>query len=473
MNLQPSDLVGLVPPSITLLIFALTDMPDALYQEMPKYDGSISSAEQVVIERSYRDFDTDLEDELPSSYEEYLLARNPRLTEEISDARSRSGADIVLISAPAGYGKTGLVTHALAQYLDRGGLTQRIFSPKDYCGRRNCSMKEDLYLTQDPVSRLPDMSESQVVEFVEMLISSNEHVVVVDGLDEVHTDSVAGLMYKLKEERDRFIERDIVLLTRPEIVDELDSDNFDRALAGVETVNLDAQRIARDALSLRVRNYLDYVAGLTIDTGSPNCDERSVCQGINDEDTIDDVSERLREAIVQRPYLAEMLRMAVLSSALIDAQRSEQFSLGEDDFSIRSGVLNLLLERNSNSHNRPDGDSSPMYINALVSVATNVVPDEDGYFDVPALLSAIHAEDNNREFSFTPRDVLQRSGIVSVRPLLGNGRMRFEPIWIQSVLAERSSETTPEYIQWKVVLLGLGVIVLGCILALMVRWRSE
>ena len=57
------------------------------------------------------------------------------------------------------------------------------------------------------------------------------------------------------------------------------------------------------------------------------------------------------------------------------------------------GVLNLLLERNTNSHNRPDGDSSPMYINALVSVATNVSPDEDGYFDVPPTLFAVHAED--------------------------------------------------------------------------------
>ena len=473
MSFQPSDLVGLLPPGVALLIFAVTDMPDVLYHEVDKYDGSISSAEQVVIERSYRDFDTEFENELPSSYEEYLLARNPGLTEEISDALSRAGADIVLISAPAGYGKTGLVTHALAQYFGHEGLTQRIYSPKDYCEQRNCSMKEDLYLAQDPVSRLPEMSESQLVEFVERLISSSEHVVVVDGLDEVHSDSVAALMSKLKEERDRFGESDIVLLTRPEIVDELDSDNHDQVLAGVETVNLEAQRIGRDALGLRVRNFLDYAAGLEIDARSPNCDGRSVCQGINDEKTIDDVSEKLSGAIVQRPYLAEMLRMAVLSSALINDQRSEEFSLGEDDFSIRSGVLDLLLQRNSNSHNRPDGDSSPMYTNALVSVATNVIPDEDGYFDVPASLSAIHAEDNDREFSFTPRDVLQRSGIVSVRPLRGNGRMRFEPIWIQSVLAERSAETTQELVRWKVVLLGLGVVVLGCILALMVRWRIE
>ena len=475
--LRISDVIALVPSLVTWVIFAITELPTFLYSSVPTYVGTLSPSEQTVVEQSYDRFNSDSGQKLPSTYEEYFLNDNQDLSKAIKDILNNRGSDILLITAPAGYGKTGLVTKALKPFWLSDQLTDKTYDKKEICRTADdCSEDNDLVLLgQLVVNTLPKISDDRLDKLIQSITETNEQIVIIDGIDEFHSDSITKLIAKLKAARNinRFASKDIILFGRPEIVDELESDNYDNMLAGINTVNLNPQRITRDALQLRVKNYLDYKADKLIEENTDHdCDSNSICPDINDDETVDRVTMKLSQEIENRQYLADMLRLAFLSSLLIEAQRSDDYSLGTDDLIIREGVLHELRGRATKSHGRPSSSTGSAYANALISIAINVEPDDEGYFKVPYTLSAVRPDDNNLDFHFIPRNVLQRSGLVSVKPLHGHGMMRFEPIWVQSVLAMYSDKTS-SVLDWsKVTFLAVILLIVGAFLAFMLRYIS-
>lgn len=445
---------------IPLALFLLKDW-DTLWDEAPAFDGSLSQAERAVMLASYQEFDAGAKAQF-SSFEELLFRQNPEFVERVDHALADEQCDLLLVTAPAGYGKTGLVTEAIDTHFH---VDSSKIEVSEFCDEVGCPRVSDLSLLQMTVNELPTMRDREIRELLSRMGEASGRVIQIDGLDELHTDAIARILASIKRIRSSLHGQEVVLFARPEVVDNLWTDNENEALAGVETASLNPHAIDAETLHLRVRNYVEYRASKWIEGGGDHRD--GVVAGVNDDSTIERVTRFVQKRVQEEPYLVDLLRLASLSMLIIEEGLDpEGQSLGGDELSIRRGVLKAVMDRNEHSHGRPGSESRTAYTSALAAIAAHVKPASDGYFYVPELLVGVHPQNTNDSFRFTPREVLQRSGLVSIRPEKGHGRMRFEPIWLQSVLAKESGVLKQVPILWKWCLLALCIAVMGYLLTL-------
>ena len=417
---------------IPVALFLLKDW-DMLWEDVPAFDGSLSEVEKSIVSASYQEF-LEAGGSNPQAFEELIFGQNGNFVEAVARSLEDDHCDLLLVTAPAGYGKSGLVTEAVDKHF---GIESSKIEMSDFCEDQKCPMVRDLSLLQKTVNELPTVGESEIRELLRRIGESSGKVIQIDGLDELHSDAVALILRSIKEIRGNLAGREVLFFARPEIVDSLWADNGDDILAGVIATSLNPHQIDSGNLGLRVRNYVEYRASKEIENGGDHKD--GVVEGLNDSSTIERVTESVRSRIQEEPYLVELLRLASLSKLIIDESLDrEGQGLGDDEQSIRRGVFKAVMDRNQHSHGRPSSESKTTYTSALSAIAAYVKPSSDGYFYLPNLLEGEHPENTNMKFKFTPRDVLQRSGLVSVRPEKGHGRMRFEPVWLQSVLAKES-----------------------------------
>lgn len=446
---------------IPLALFLLRGW-EFLWKEVPLFDGTLSDVERAIVLESHDQFQTHAEDEY-ATFEDLFFAQNPNFVETVENSLRDEACDIVLVTASAGYGKSGLVTEAVEKHF---GVSESTIEISKFCKERSCARMEDLSLLQQTVNTLPTLDESDVDEVIRRVKGLPGRVIQIDGLDELHTTSIKLLLDSIKKVREDLNGREVLLFSRPEVVDELSADNEDMALAGILTTSLEPHRIVSSNVGLRVKNYLDYLASNEIKGGADHGGD--VFSGINDEATVERVTLAVRDRIERSPYLADMLRLAVLSKLIVEeAIDPARYGLGEQDVDVRRGVLKKVMDRNANSHNRPGSDTRTTYLSALAAVAAAAKPNAKGYFSVPVMVEAVRPDDSDRTFSVSPRDVLRRSGMVSVQPERGHGKMRFEPIWLQAALAEQSGVMRRHPVLWKWFTLAFCIGVVGYLLALL------
>ena len=452
---------------IPLALFLLRDW-GFLWDQVPKFDGTLSETERIIVRESDGQFRSAGEGKY-ETFEELLFVQNPSFVDTVEDSLRDENCDILLITAPAGYGKSDLVTEAIDGHF---GVSSSKIEVSEFCSQNSCAHTEDLALLEQTANTLPTLGSVEVGVFIRQIKELPGRVIQIDGLDELHTNAIKLLLDSIKKTRDDLEGREILLFSRPEVVDQLSADNKDRALAGVLTTSLEPHRIVSSHLRLRVKNYLDYRASREIEAGVG--DKDGVIMGLNDEATVDRVTSSARDRFAEAPYLADMLRLAALSKLIIDeALDPETFALGDEELDVRRGVLTQLMDRNARSHNRPRSDARTAYTRALAAVAAAVEPANDGYFSLPGIVDAVHPHNSDERFTVIPRDVLQRSGLVSVRPERGNGRMRFEPVWLRAVLAAQSGVTKRRPVLWKWGLLAFCFGVAAYLLVLLYNIRND
>jgi serine/threonine protein kinase len=400
-------------------LFELLYIPVAVPTELE------SRIDQIVREE-FADFgETRWED--IDSYEDLLLAQNPQFTSALNSLNDAE-CGILLAYAPAGYGKTDMLERALQLHLPNRKVVQ--IEPRKYASE----MKDDLILRGKVVNQLPMLSTVDISRLmIDVKNQPARSVVVLDGIDELHQDAFSMILKMARDVRGDLAEAnsDVVMFMRPEVIDTaVKQDNRDNALVGVQTCGLNPQQIPREAIHLRVRNFLDYLARKEETQNSPR---RDVIDKLRSDNTVQSVTRCMTQRINSNPFLVDALRGAMHSKLIIEACLDEGSELGDSESEIRNVFMTRACERNVVSHGRPN-EMGTEYLAALTTIAAECTPDEKGFFRVPLELPF---PDGNGD-TFDPYQVLQRSGLVSLVPAKGNAKMRFEPVWIQAELAAMS-----------------------------------
>ena len=428
-----------------------------IYVNMPIHDGSLSRIEQVVVAQAFSDYnaDRDSKEVLPETYEQYLLGQNPIVERTLDESLQNGRCDMALIHAAGGYGKSALmeiIVHDLV-----GGNSETI-DLADICEETEleCGTRVDLALKGKTVNSLPFLGYREIKSLVADAMSRDVALLVLDSMDEIHIDSAKALLDTLTERKQGFGSTDIVLFGRSELVDEIISKNNTESYRDVTIIPLNPHIITYNSLPLRVRNYLDYIASRILRTDpARDHDGDGIILNINDEATIGEVSASVRNLLGQKPYLVEMLRLAFLSSLLIESQLNGE-PLGDDDVEIRQLVLKEVMSRAEASHKRPT-QADTYYRSALATIAIESRPREDGTF-VPRMMLYAPDPNGDGEFQFDPYSPLQRSGLVSFIPARRFTRVRFEPVWLQSALANGTGWTETRISWWRAVVAFGGIL---------------
>ena len=118
--------------------------------------------------------------------------------------------------------------------------------------------------------------------------------------------------------------------------------------------------------------------------------------------------------------------------------------LGEEtSFDLRDNVFDNLLERNHETHDRPN-EKLGVYVQALGAVALKYATrlEDDGFFHVGFSDTVSVMDRDSEEYSVRVRDLLDRSGLAYLRPVdLKNLYYRFDPFWLHVHLIERHNRS--------------------------------
>ena len=469
-------LVVTIGPSLASVFGVLGDamnLRHLLYVDAPLHDGRLSDAEDTVIARAFQEYSADpaAQEALPATFEEYLLDQNPEFDNALTRLVDNERSDMIIVHAAGGYGKSALVETVVQDIV---GGNSRTIALAEYCAadaERACLSETDLLLDGKTVNSLPYLAREQLESLVDEALSSEVALLVLDGLDEIHLDAAKGLLDILIDRKDSFGATDVVLFSRSELVDEIISRDNTETYVTIQRVALNPHRITQVALPIRVKNYLDYRASRALDTGGAVDDDGDgIIPGTNDQLTVDRVSSSLRDLLSDKQYLVDMLRLAFLSSLLIESQL-DGTSLGDNDIDIRQNVLEEVMARAMASHNRPT-KADTHYYSALATVALNAEPDADGLFTMRQMLSAPDPEDDGQFQISDPYLPLRRSGLVSFIPAERYARVRFEPVWLQSALVYKANREV-RTISYRRVAVAVGVIVALGFVVFAVQPRSK
>jgi hypothetical protein len=108
---------------------------------------------------------------------------------------------------------------------------------------------------------------------------------------------------------------------------------------------------------------------------------------------------------------------------------------------LRRQLFRLLLERNRESHGRPDADDDT-YCRLLETAAAfpllhHRTIDDHGFFDVRAADTLSFVDDQGQARSVGLRNLLDRSGLILLDPDQSDKTAyRFEPLWLHATLVE-------------------------------------
>ena len=154
----------------------------------------------------------------------------------------------------------------------------------------------------------------------------------------------------------------------------------------------------------------------------------------------------LTDYLDKYPYLRYSFLTAANSGNVIDYAISEQkleskFGLNNEGV-LREQLVGGILKRNKDTHKRPAKESlnHEEYEFMIAQIAAHYVfedkVDENGWFIVGEE-DELRIEINGKRLKFKVRNVLDRSGLIDIRPTSTNFlRYRFEPFWLHKYYLE-------------------------------------
>ena len=438
-----------------------------LYVDAPIHDGTLSDVERSVVTSAFADYNSvDSNATIPETFEDLLLRQNTAFQDALRTRLANDDTDLLLVHAPGGYGKTSLMED-VARNLADGDF--EIINLTDYCEpplrQMACPTKPDLFLAGNAVNELPDLPFVEYDRLIDDTAHRTTRLVLFDSLDEIHPDSAKAFLRTLVDRLASFGTTDVLLFARSELANELIASD-DPALIAIARVPLNPHSITRASLRLRVKNYLDFYASSRPDS------QHGIVSGINDADTVDKLSAALHNLITSRPYLVDMLRLAFLSSLLMQSQFAGDTSSGIHihnsiadyrDVDVRQFFSRQVRERAEDTHGRPTNANSHYY-NALAAVARDAEPDSNGLFPMSDGQTNAPDPGGDGQFVFESYRPLRRSGLVSFIPAARSTSIRFEPVWLQSALVNGANWPPQKTLSfWR--LAGVGGLFVGLWLA--------
>lgn len=141
---------------------------------------------------------------------------------------------------------------------------------------------------------------------------------------------------------------------------------------------------------------------------------------------------------VQRhPNLSYSIRALAIATMITDRSNS---SPEDSEAELKDFLLDALLRRASNTHNRPSSDDEQyrrLLEDIAVLYASEEKIDEQGFFTVDFNDAVPVIDDGSPVGEVRVQDVLDHSGIATLDPAsFSTARYRFDPVWIHAHLVE-------------------------------------
>lgn len=415
---------------------------------------------------------------------EYYVAENLELAYRFEHARKlyEDGAPrpfrmVTLIAGDAGVGKTFLKKKVFSE----------TYHPQQVCrfdvrelyedekSRDHVFQKPDLFCRDIVISSLPAMRDKKWQGLYDFLAKQSASFYVIDSLDEVHPDDYVSLLEQVDrfafEEKREFVH--VVVLGRGIAF----RDYWEKKSGHFSTARLNLYMLESPNFlttgdwSVSTWNYHRFAHKLRWET-KPEPEfslqdfqqweaqdfartgrfEDVQCMPSN---AIDPRSEsELKQLVKQQRYPQSPLRNLAGNGFLrevADEHRRQGIPLDEQSF--KKSYFDKWLVRDSKSGKRPSASSPEhlkLYLYLLENLAVKVLRegrvDDYGFF-------ALHDDDmidcqyQGQRLSFPAIRILDRSGLKHHDPRTpGDGRYRFEPIWLHRMLVDaynrRISSTT-------------------------------
>jgi len=263
-------------------------------------------------------------------------------------------------------------------------------------------------------------------------------LLVLDGLDEIHTSSAHALVREVEQfllaGGDDFVH--MVLSGRPEGFAPWFSDPMRGDTTGkvVELLRLRTPLyVTAGDVALRLREYLEFSKQLA---------------EVEANEALDDYTDSVLEALEAYPFLRYSLSNLAVGNVVLQHTAP---GMDESEMSLKGKIFEDLIARNADTHRRPG--TGTRY--------------DASYLGVLEEIAATYANVNARgEFSVSPKDsvvlesvtgeslgevsvigTLERSGLAYLAsPSSKTKRFRFSPFWVHGYLAERyNARHTPKY----------------------------
>lgn len=157
----------------------------------------------------------------------------------------------------------------------------------------------------------------------------------------------------------------------------------------------------------------------------------------------------------KKPFVFESVHLLSVAADFIKSAAQDFVKADTSDADIKSYILNQILERNSRSHNRPNGNSLD-YVHLLEEIAsryTNV--DEHGFFSVnwsDEIEYVLVRGQDAITLKYNVAKTLSRSGVAYMNPIdLRNPKFRFLPSWLhEHLVLSRNERVQKEYEEAKI-----------------------
>jgi hypothetical protein len=343
-----------------------------------------------------------------ASIPEHYAAVNTEFIAAVNN--SDTGGAMILVTAPGGFGKSFLVRHLQALQPNR----VKLYKLSDYGAS---SDKPDLILrkreTRIAVNHLLDVPESRQKQLLAEVGNPNSNGIhVIDDFDEINADVAQILLAALSRIAQQSIHSRIVAVGRPEAFAKYLSDPHRLFTVAPKWVAL---RPPLYQTKGDVKSLIDFAYR---DSGKPPTEEQTA---------------KTFMLLSRHPYLRPML--GNLSHAIDMVKHARDTSVeklqASSDKQIKRVFCDLILARNSNTHNRPsptEPEQLRMYLQVIRKIAAehSGSVESDGSFRVSELENVFSGD-----VSAQVQNVLNRSGLVTVQPLdTVTLQYRFSPVWL-------------------------------------------
>lgn len=280
-------------------------------------------------------------------------------------------------------------------------------------------------------NKLRDLLISSACMSPERIKEKIKPLVIIDDLDEIHAKSATAFLKQLEKFVNRENEKissysaDIVVLGRGEaFVSLFNSAKRELNRQYVAVMQVRGLRFCSiKDLELVARNAISYAKGNYTNPG-----------------TEEEINQFLK-FVKHYPYLNYSIQnLSFTRSLSLAATNKVQL----DNYKLREYLFNRALDRNHETHGRPKYDSGnnyEIYKALLEKVAVKYINqvDKDGWFLVHNKDSVfIHYRNNDetKTIKVRVRNLLNRSGLVSIDPLHAASRYRMSPFWFHIYLVD-------------------------------------
>lgn len=410
-----------------------------------------NTAELCDIELDEFVFDLDLETtEAHDNLEAYYEAANPELVAHLAAVadthmKGERHARITYLRGAAGVGKSFVTRNLTDAFEDSAqcvvSLAEAFMLEADSLGFEVEQAADLATLDGTTVfNTLPNVSQPSRFSLLTLLEAAGcfdegtlTPLVILDGLDEIHSDASTLLLEELDdyvlsgaEGAGDFVH--FLVSGRPE--------GFARWLTAPERTRANTAIVDQfdltppvydtaGDLAYRVKSYLEFAR-----MPAPQPQE------------LESHVESFVAALLDYPFLRYSIGNLAVGNIVID-QTAPGLTLSER--SLKEGMFDDLLVRNAATHGRPGTDNalSGVYRRMLEDIAAQYVDvDQSGRFTVRSEDTVPVTDDGGTPLGRARvRNVLDRAGVAFLtEPRTSTTRYRFEPFWLQAHLIERRNQ---------------------------------